>query len=70
MTIRAIYENGVFRPTGKVDLPDKAQVLFEPRLVNAGNTPTPAMAKIYEILSRTYDTGQPDLAQRHDDHQP
>jgi predicted DNA-binding antitoxin AbrB/MazE fold protein len=70
MTIRAVYENGVFRPTEKVDLPDKAEVLFEPRIVRTENAPTPAMAKIYEILSRTYDTGQPDLAERHDQHQP
>jgi len=70
MTIRAISENGVFRPVDKVDLPDKSQVLFEPRVVGTDNTKTPAMAKIYEILSRTYETGQPDLAQRHDKHQP
>jgi len=33
MTIRAIYENGVFRPTEKVDLPESTSVVFEPRLV-------------------------------------
>lgn len=33
-TIRAIYENGVFRPLEPVDLPDRCEVEFEPRLVN------------------------------------
>ena len=30
-TIHAIYENGVFRPTEPVDLPDRTAVEFEPR---------------------------------------
>ena len=70
MTIRAIFENGVFRPTEKVDLPEKAQVVFEPRLVPSDKAPTPAMARVYEILNRRYDTGETDLAERHDEHQP
>ncbi|HEY8747942.1 MAG TPA: antitoxin family protein [Tepidisphaeraceae bacterium] len=64
MTIRAIYENGVFRPTESVDLPEKSEVVFEPRVVHTDKAPTPAMARIYEILSRTYDTDQPDLVYR------
>ena len=70
MTIRAIYENGVFRPTGAVDLPEKTSVVFEPRVVPTENAPTAAMARIYEILSRRYETGETDLAQRHEEHQP
>ena len=30
-TVRAIYENGVFRPTHPVDLPEASEVVFEPR---------------------------------------
>lgn len=70
MTVRAIYENGVFTPCEKVDLPDKAEVVFEPRVLSADKAPTAAMAKIYEILSRRYDTGEADMAERHNDHQP
>jgi predicted DNA-binding antitoxin AbrB/MazE fold protein len=70
MTVRAIYQNGVFKPVEKVDLPEKCEVVFEPRLVQADRTPSQAMTKIYEILQRRYDTGQSDLAQRHDEHQP
>jgi predicted DNA-binding antitoxin AbrB/MazE fold protein len=70
MTIRAVYENGVFRPMGIVDLPEKTSVVFEPRVVPTETAPTPAMARIYEILSRRYDTGEADSAERHNEHQP
>ena len=33
MTIRAIYENGVFRPTEKVSLPDRCEVEVDIRQV-------------------------------------
>jgi predicted DNA-binding antitoxin AbrB/MazE fold protein len=70
MVIRAIYENGVFRPLNPVNLPEKAEVeIVLPKEANI-RPPTKAMGKIYEILSRSYDTGQPDLAERHNDHQP
>ena len=68
--IRAIFEKGVFRPLSPVDLPDKSQVVFEPRVVNADAAPSPAMGRVYEVLSRSYDTNVPDLAERHDEHQP
>ena len=32
-TIHAVYEKGVFRPLGAVQLPERAEVEFEPRLV-------------------------------------
>ncbi len=32
-TIHAVFENGVFRPIESVDLPEKSEVEFEPRLV-------------------------------------
>ena len=70
MTVRAIYENGVFKPTEPVSLPEKSEVVFEPRLVSTDKAPTEAMARIYEILSRSYDTGDPNLAERHNEHQP
>ncbi len=68
--VHAIFERGVFRPLGPVDLPEKAHVVFEPRVVNAENAPSPAMARVYEVLSRSFDTGVSDLAERHDEHQP
>ncbi len=68
--IRAIFEKGVFRPLQPVDLPDKSQVVFEPRVLNAEAAPTPAMGRVYEVLSRSYDTEVNNLAERHDEHQP
>lgn len=32
-TIHAIFEDGVFRPKGQVDLPELSEVEFEPRLI-------------------------------------
>jgi predicted DNA-binding antitoxin AbrB/MazE fold protein len=74
-TIHAIYENGAFRPTGPVDLPEGSEVTIEPVRLQ----PTPGALEepgddgldtIYEILSRSYATGETDLAARHDEHQP
>lgn len=30
-TVRAVFENGVFRPKHPVDLPEATEVVFEPR---------------------------------------
>lgn len=69
MTIHAVYENGVFRPTVKVDLPDACEVEVEVRQVNAGAT-IPTLDDVYAILGRRHASGEHDLAQRHDEHQP
>jgi predicted DNA-binding antitoxin AbrB/MazE fold protein len=70
-TIHAIYENGVFRPTSPVNLPDPCEVEFEPRKVQADPVAlTAQIAKVHEILGRSYETGYADLASRHNEHQP
>lgn len=69
-TIHAIFEHGVFRPTEPVDLPENSAVTFEPRVVDKSAAPSQAMGKIYEILSRSYETDDPDLGTRHNEHQP
>jgi predicted DNA-binding antitoxin AbrB/MazE fold protein len=69
MTIHAVYENGVFRPTVKVDLPDACEVEVEIRQINAkANIPT--LDDVYAILGRRHASGQHDLAARHNEHQP
>lgn len=73
-TVRAVFENGVFRPLDAVDLPDKAEVEFEPRY----STPTPSLPvpsaaeldAVYEVLGRRYKSGHTDTAARHNEHQP
>jgi len=67
-TIQAVFENGVFRPIGEVALPEKAKVEFEPRVLELRRSD--AMSEAFEILSHSYETGQIDLAARHDEHQP
>lgn len=64
-TIRAIYENGVFRPTQQVELPEKCEVEFEPRPIKSNRG-----GDVYDVLSERYDSGEPDVSQRHNEHQP
>jgi predicted DNA-binding antitoxin AbrB/MazE fold protein len=68
-TIHAIYENGVFRPIGTVELPEHSEVEFEPRLVSE-ELKSRSRRKIYDILSKSFDTSEMDLAARHDEHHP
>lgn len=75
-TIAAIYENGVFRPTVPVNLPEGTAVQVQApaaaidvrALVPAGTQE--GLIRIYECLSHSYDTGIPDAADRHNEHQP
>lgn len=68
MIIHAVYENGVFRPVEPVDLPDPCDVECEIRIVaRAGR---PGLDEVYAILSKRFDSGQVDVAERHDEHQP
>jgi predicted DNA-binding antitoxin AbrB/MazE fold protein len=73
-TIHAIYENGVFRPTEAVDLPEGTTVRLMPEPL-AEPEPTPvqveARRRVHEILSRSYDGGEPgNVLETHNDHQP
>jgi predicted DNA-binding antitoxin AbrB/MazE fold protein len=69
MTIHAIYENGVFRPTSQVNLPDRTEVEVEIRQVKEPpGIPTPD--DVYAILSKRFNSGESDVAARHNEHQP
>jgi predicted DNA-binding antitoxin AbrB/MazE fold protein len=65
----AIYENGVFRPTEPVDLPESVEVEVELRLVTPPATEK-RLDSIYNILGARFESGEPDVAARHDEHQP
>lgn len=77
-TIHAVYEQGVFRPTQPVDLPEHALVEFELRVVGPTvgeqieklRESDPALAAVYEVLSRRHNSGHHDTAERHNEHQP
>jgi predicted DNA-binding antitoxin AbrB/MazE fold protein len=68
-TIHAVYENGVFRPTEKVNLPDRCEVEVEVRQVQVEPT-KPSLDEIYVILSKRFGSGENDVAARHNEHQP
>ena len=67
--IRAIYENGVFTPLEPVDLPERSEVKFEPQLVLISQKPI-AMEGVYSVLSKRFTSGESDVAERHNEHQP
>lgn len=67
--IHAIYEQGVFRPLEAVDLPETTEVVFEPVPVRPP-TSRAARAKVVAALARRFDSGETDVAARHDEHQP
>jgi predicted DNA-binding antitoxin AbrB/MazE fold protein len=71
-TIHAVYENGVFRPTEPVDLPEHTAVEFEPRIKDSTALApiSEGLAKVYAILGERYNSGHTDTAARHNDHQP
>jgi predicted DNA-binding antitoxin AbrB/MazE fold protein len=74
MTIHAVYEHGVFRPTEKVNLPEGQQVevqvtVCEP-LKSTSAAISPGLAEIYAILGERYRSGHTDTAERHNEHQP
>ena len=67
--IRAVFENGVFRPIEPVDLPEHSLVEFEPKPIE-GLKSEQGLDPIFEVLSRRSNGGQRDRAARHEEHQP
>ncbi len=67
--VRAIYEDNVFRPPVEpVDLPERCQVEFEPRVV--GDERMPSLDDVYAVLNERFESGESDVAARHNEHQP
>jgi predicted DNA-binding antitoxin AbrB/MazE fold protein len=69
-TIHAIFEQGIFRPLEAVELADQTEVEFEPKVVGL-KAPKPSdMDDIYAVLSERFQSGEHDVAERHNEHQP
>lgn len=71
MTIQAIYENGVFKPVGPVEMPEGQAV--EVRVLGLPTEPnrsSEGMDAIYDLLSKSYETGITNLAERHNELDP
>ena len=69
MTVKAVYENGVFRPTVPVELPEHCHVEFEPK-ITAMPQDQPGLDDVYNVLNARFESGEADVAERHDEHQP
>lgn len=67
--IHAVYENGVFRPKEPVDLPESSEVEVELRSVMPAAEGRHLDA-IYTILEARFESGEVDVAAKHDEHQP
>ncbi|MGD0137750.1 MAG: antitoxin family protein [Tepidisphaeraceae bacterium] len=69
-TINAIYRKGAFQPIGRVDLPEEAHVKLEFQPIELTEDEAKAMQEIYRIMGLRFNSGQHDLAERHNEHQP
>jgi len=75
IAIRAVYENGVFRPSEPVRLADRTEVEFEYRAVEPTiaeriesiRSTDPGLAAIYKVLARRHESGHVDTAERNND---
>ena len=69
-TIHAIFEQGIFRPLETVELAERTEVEFEPKVVGVKKPKPGSMDAIYEVMSRRFNTGETDVAERHNEQQP
>lgn len=66
-----IYENGVVRFLSPVTLPEHTKVVVTAQTDPNASSPTGCNTdKLYDLLSQSVETGIPDLAARHNEHQP
>ena len=69
-TVHAVFEKGVFRPLESVELPERCEVEFEPRPIAASPPANGSLDAVYAVLSERYESGEHDVAERHNEHQP
>ena len=69
-TIHAIFEQGIFRPLESVELAEQTEVEFEPKVVGLKAPKPGSMDDIYAVLSERFQSGEHDVAERHNEHQP
>ena len=71
MTNRAIVKNGRLEASYPITLPEGTVVVFEPASSQLDDeAKEAAQLRIFASLTRSYETGQTDLAERHNEHQP
>ena len=67
-TIEAVYEHGVFRPLAPVSLPENCRVHVIPQAANGELKQD--LDAIYAVMSERFNSGEHDVAERHNEHQP
>ena len=67
-SIEAVYEHGVFRPLAPVSLPENCRVRVIPQVANGELKQD--LDAIYAIMSQRFNSGEHDVAERHNEHQP
>jgi|GEM_PF-2386403 len=71
ITNRAIVRDGRLVTTEKITLPEGTEVVFVPTSEPQTDAPADeAQRRIFASLARSYNSGQLDLAERHNEHQP
>ena len=68
VTFDAIYEDGVFRPIDPVVLPEKCRVRLTSEVVNGELGQD--LDAIYAVMDLRFNSGEHDVAARHNEHQP
>jgi predicted DNA-binding antitoxin AbrB/MazE fold protein len=67
----AVYEDRVFKPLAPISLAPGTSVTISISQDDKAFSQTEAVdRKVFEILSRRHNSGQFDVAARHNDHQP
>ena len=69
-TNRAIVKNGRLETNYPITLPEGTEVVFEPTSSQSNDEAKASQLHIFASLTRAYETGQTDLAERHNEHQP
>jgi len=68
---RAIVKNGRLETNYPITSPEGTEVIFEPTSSQRDDeAKEAAQLRIFASLTRIYETGQTDLAERHNEHQP
>jgi predicted DNA-binding antitoxin AbrB/MazE fold protein len=67
-SFEAIYEHGVFRPLGPVALPENSRVRVIPEVEPLELKQD--LDEIYAVMDMRFNSGEHDVAERHNEHQP
>ncbi len=68
--VDAIFRNGTFHPTKPVALPEDCHVRLSVETTEPTSDQAKAVDEIYPIINLRFRSGEHDVAERHNEHQP